>query len=326
MGFNFVDIVVLFFAIFFLWQGYQYGFIAGVLNLVVTIVAIFLATFFYPQAGDYLVKSFNWGTNISAVVAFFGILIITELILGFLSNRVYSYLSPYYKKIELISKVDKFLGVFPSLVVGIFLLSLILFLPLILPVKDDLKNPIQESWWGKNVLTLGFKYQPQFETLIGKLPYKNLAYLITPEPDSTDSVELNIPQKVTFAPDPTAEESMFNLVNQERLKRGISVLTFRRELRDVGRAHCLDMFKKSYFSHYTLEGLSPFDRMDEAGITYKVAGENLAYAPSVKIAHEGLMNSKGHRENILRVEFGRLGVGVIDGGINGKMFCQEYSD
>jgi uncharacterized protein YkwD len=56
------------------------------------------------------------------------------------------------------------------------------------------------------------------------------------------------------------------------------------------------------------------------------AGENLAYAPSVAIAHEGLMNSPGHRENILRASFNKLGVGVIDAGVNGKMFCQEFTN
>ena len=99
-----------------------------------------------------------------------------------------------------------------------------------------------------------------------------------------------------------------------------------RKLTEVGRAHCLDMFKRSYFSHYTPEGSSPFDRMREAKINYTFAGENLAYAPSVEIALQGLMNSKGHRENILRAEFGHLGVGIIDGGLSGKMFCQEFTN
>ena len=86
------------------------------------------------------------------------------------------------------------------------------------------------------------------------------------------------------------------------------------------------MFEKGYFSHNSPEGKTPFDRIDTAQIQYKAAGENLAYAPSVEVAHEGLMNSPGHKENILRPEFGTLGVGVIDGGINGKMFCQEFTD
>ncbi|MEO5953203.1 MAG: CAP domain-containing protein, partial [Chloroflexia bacterium] len=67
-------------------------------------------------------------------------------------------------------------------------------------------------------------------------------------------------------------------------------------------------------------------RMDTAGITYRTAGENLALAPSLDIAHEGLMNSPGHRANILNADFGRVGIGVLDGGVYGKMFVQEFRD
>jgi uncharacterized protein YkwD len=38
------------------------------------------------------------------------------------------------------------------------------------------------------------------------------------------------------------------------------------------------------------------------------------------------MNSPGHRANILSANFGRIGIGVIDGGIYGEIFCQEFKD
>jgi len=38
------------------------------------------------------------------------------------------------------------------------------------------------------------------------------------------------------------------------------------------------------------------------------------------------MQSPGHRANILSANFGRIGVGVIDGGIYGQMYCQEFTD
>ena len=66
--------------------------------------------------------------------------------------------------------------------------------------------------------------------------------------------------------------------------------------------------------------------MSKRKIKFISAGENLAYAPTVEIAHQGLMNSPGHRENILRPSFGRVGIGVIDGGVYGKMFTQDFAD
>ena len=73
------------------------------------------------------------------------------------------------------------------------------------------------------------------------------------------------------------------------------------------------------------DGLDPFERMDRAGIDYTFAGENLAFAPTLEIAHSGLMNSPGHKANILKPEFNRLGVGCIDAGIRGRMFSQEFT-
>ena len=71
------------------------------------------------------------------------------------------------------------------------------------------------------------------------------------------------------------------------------------------------MAVNNYFSHTGLDGRSPFERMEQDGITFRIAGENLAAGqPSSIFAHQGLMNSLGHRENILKNEFNHLAVGV----------------
>jgi uncharacterized protein YkwD len=64
--------------------------------------------------------------------------------------------------------------------------------------------------------------------------------------------------------------------------------------------------------------------MKRANVVFLSAGENLALAPTLPIAHTGLMNSPGHRANILRPQFGRLGIGVMDGGPRGLMISQEF--
>ena len=74
----------------------------------------------------------------------------------------------------------------------------------------------------------------------------------------------------------------------------------------------------------TPEGRDPFERMREANVRFLAAGENLALAPTLQIAHTGLMNSPGHRANILRPGFGRLGIGILDGGVYGIMISQEF--
>ena len=92
---------------------------------------------------------------------------------------------------------------------------------------------------------------------------------------------------------------MFSLVNEERAKFGVKVLVWDENLAKVGRNHAKDMFKRGYFSHFSPEGKDLGNRLDEADIDYLAAGENLALAPSVSRAHTGLINSPGHRRNIL---------------------------
>ncbi|OGY22788.1 MAG: hypothetical protein A2126_01340 [Candidatus Woykebacteria bacterium GWB1_45_5] len=326
MNFNFIDLIILFFLFYFVWQGYHTGFLGGLLNIISTALSFVAAIVFYPQLGQFLVAKFGWAQNIAIVAAFFLILIFVEIVISFILHRFYSLIAPFYKAISNLLIFDKILGTVPSVLVGLFLVSLFLLLPMILPVKENMRQVVSDSWWGKNVLTKLLRYQPQIENVLSRLPYKNLAYLITPQPLSSQSVQLNFPKEIKLAPDSVSEKGMFDLVNKARRADGKKALVWSDALREVGRKHCLDMFERNYFSHYTPEGKSPFDRMDEAGIKYKAAGENLAYAPSVEVAHQGLIDSPGHRANILRPEFGHLGVGVIDGGINGKMFCQEFTD
>jgi uncharacterized protein YkwD len=92
----------------------------------------------------------------------------------------------------------------------------------------------------------------------------------------------------------------------------------------VARAHSSDMFVRGYFAHNTPEGKTPFDRMRASGIQFTAAGENLALAQTLEIAHTNLMNSPGHRANILHPAFGRLGIGILDGGFYGLMISQEF--
>ena len=84
------------------------------------------------------------------------------------------------------------------------------------------------------------------------------------------------------------------------------------------------MLARGYFAHLTPEGNDLSDRMHQARIGYLSAGENLALAPTLYTAHTGLMRSPGHRANILRPQFGRLGIGILDGGTHGLMVTQDF--
>ncbi|WP_231514961.1 CAP domain-containing protein [Oceanobacillus salinisoli] len=121
------------------------------------------------------------------------------------------------------------------------------------------------------------------------------------------------------------EYQLFDLTNAARVNHGLRVLTWEESLRQTARNHSQDMADNNYFSHTNLDGQSPFDRMAEDDIAFKMAGENLAAGqPSSIFAHEGLMNSLGHRENILKTEFEGLAVGVAFGADNQPFYTENF--
>ncbi|ESU31120.1 hypothetical protein G3A_18345 [Bacillus sp. 17376] len=121
------------------------------------------------------------------------------------------------------------------------------------------------------------------------------------------------------------EYQLFDLTNASRLAHGLGILTWDDEVRVTARKHSADMAENSFFSHTNPEGQSPFDRMEEDDIAFSVAGENLAYGQFSSIfAHEGLMNSLGHRENILKSVFKLLGVGVAFGPKHEPYFTENF--
>jgi len=136
-----------------------------------------------------------------------------------------------------------------------------------------------------------------------------------------------------LAIDPAAEARVLELLNQARVEAGLDPLLPDDPLADVGRAHARDMYVRGYFAHDTPECAvgpdvpgctDPFDRIRRAGISYLVAGENLALAPTAETAHRGLLDSPGHRANILNPDYRRVGIGVVAGPL-GLMVTQEFA-
>lgn len=119
----------------------------------------------------------------------------------------------------------------------------------------------------------------------------------------------------------------FDLVNAERKQHQLSTLKYSKQNSETARKHSKDMAKNHYFDHTNLKGQSPFDRLKKDGIAFNSAGENLAYGQVSSIyAHQGLMNSIGHRKNILNDTFKILGVGVDFNDEKQPFWTENYTD
>jgi uncharacterized protein YkwD len=104
------------------------------------------------------------------------------------------------------------------------------------------------------------------------------------------------------------EQQVLNLHNQARSKRGISALTTTDSLAQAADVRCTEI--KNNFSHTRPSGRAWYTVFKDFGISYRVAGENIARGQSSPTAvHNAWMSSSGHRANILNSSFRQAGVG-----------------
>ncbi len=122
------------------------------------------------------------------------------------------------------------------------------------------------------------------------------------------------------------EVTMLNLINNERAAAGLPPLMPHATIRSVARAHGLEMFAFGYLSHVDRRGLGPQQRVLRRGVRVRMVGENIAYAGSIREAHEALMTSEAHRQNILLPDYRLVGIGVIDGGPYGVVVVENFGD
>lgn len=108
------------------------------------------------------------------------------------------------------------------------------------------------------------------------------------------------------------EKQVIELTNIERVKQGLAPLKLDEKLAETARAKSVDMAEHDYFDHTSPTYGSPFDMMDQFGVTYYSAGENIArgqFTPEEVV--QAWMNSEGHRANILNANYTHIGVGFV---------------
>ncbi|WP_170415224.1 CAP domain-containing protein [Ruegeria atlantica] len=136
------------------------------------------------------------------------------------------------------------------------------------------------------------------------------------------------------------EREMLALINQERTSRGLDPLQLETRLNDSSEDHSEWMLETDRFSHTGSGGSSATQRMEMAGFDFSGnwrSGENIAWqsergAPGISddVAqlHQNLMNSPGHRANILNPDFKYIGIGIETGdmqGFDAVMVTQNFA-
>jgi uncharacterized protein YkwD len=317
---NWVDLTIIAIIILFGIGGYFKGFIKQLYDVFSLIMAFLVSVKFYVPFSGYLATQFSISANFGKILGFFVIWMAVQFILNFSFHFIYLLIPEKFRK----SLINRIAGSAPGIFWGIVFVAIFVTMVSILPVQNLYKKDVTESKISSWLISRSQYFESYASKIFGGAINDTLTFL-TVKPNSDETVDLGF-KTSDIKIDEKAEEEMLKKLNEERTSRGLDPLVMDEKLRELARAHSKDMFIRGYFAHNDPDGKDPFDRMDENKIKYQVAGENLALAPNVDLAHEGLMNSPGHRANILTSEYGKVGIGVIDGGRYGKMFSQEFTD
>ncbi len=305
------------------YKGIRRGVILVSLEFLSFVIATVVALALYRMAGP-IIKDFAAITlPLANLSAFLIIWTVTEVLCGLIIR--YGLLSRLRNKLQP-SWITRTGGaVLNGLkITTLVAVGLILFAGL--PLSAEIKQPVTDSYIGRAFLGLGGPLRQWLGNgLGGDLGEALNVFTVTSPPDGGKKVDLGF-TTTEVKDNPAAEQTMLELANHERSSRGLPPLTVNEPARQAARAYSTRMLAEGYFSHKDPDGHSPFDRLKAGGVKFRSAGENLALAPTAQLAHQGLMNSPGHRANILSKNYHKVGIGVIDAGPHGLMVTQEFTD
>lgn len=317
---NYVDLIIILVLLYFLSGAWRRGFILILADFGSFLLSLLISLRIYKFISEFLRVNFNLVKSLGDA---FGFLIAAILIEAILSQVFYLAVHKLPKSIRG-SKINKYLGLIPALGEGLIFIAFLLVLIIRFPIMPEIKRDVTASRIGNFLIAKTSGIERSINKIFGGIIEDSLTYF-TIKPGTKETVKLDT-GVTTLTVDDASESQMFAKVNEERKKAGVPELAWAPNVVPVARAHAKDMWERHYFSHYSPEGKDVGDRLNAASISYTIAGENLALAPTVTTAHTGLMNSEGHRANILEPSFRKVGIGVIDNSIYGKMFVQVFTD
>lgn len=318
MDFNLVDLLLIVVVVVGAATGWARGFLFSALDLLTLAASLAAAFLGYREATEWLAKLAPSYRIWIAPLAFVGIFLLVHLMLGTAVLRLAARL-PRGVHGHL---VNRFFGLLPGSVNGAVHAVVAAVLLLTLPLGARIGAWAHDSALAPRFAAPAEWVEVQLAPIFDPVVQRTLQAL-TVRPETRESLPLRF--RVTQAPArPELESRMLEMVNAERRAAGLRPVKPDAELAQVARTHSQDMLARGYFAHVSPEGKDLGNRLQQARVAYLSAGENLALAPTLYSAHTGLMRSPGHRANILRPQFGRLGIGILDAGTHGLVVTQAF--
>lgn len=104
-------------------------------------------------------------------------------------------------------------------------------------------------------------------------------------------------------------------MNEHREGLGLNTLQWHDDVAAAALYHSEDMQRRDFFSHNSPNGNTPWNRLQDHGVSYSAAGENIAWGQRTgEHVLQSWLDSDGHRENIENGIFTHHGVGFVEDG------------
>lgn len=317
---NYIDLIIIIILLYYITEAFRHGFWIILADFISFLGSLILSLRFYKYISSFLKLNFSLNLSVANAIGYLIAAIVFDSLLAYITGFLIYKLPEKVKK----HKLNKIFGIFPGIGEGLAIVAFLLTFLMALPIKPQLKDDISNSKIGGLILDKTVAIESYINDIFGGVINDSLTYF-TVSTNSSDTIKLEV-KSFNLTIDEKSEKELFDLVNSERKKLAIPELTWDKEILPIARNYAKDMWERKYFSHFSPEGKNVGDRLGLSKIDYTFAGENLALAPTVKTAHKGLMNSKGHRENILESKFKKMAIGTIDNGVYGKIFVQVFID
>jgi uncharacterized protein YkwD/uncharacterized membrane protein required for colicin V production len=319
---NAVDTGILIIVGLFAVGGLRRGFLLGIVDLIAFGLSLIVAARLSGSVADALMNR-GLPEKLAAGAGFVITAVVSLAVIGLAARVLLSPLGALSASTPL-GWFNGVLGLLPGAVRGLAIAALVVLVIMALPPEFRLREPLTESrlaspiaetgrkaldaglaWAGVDPRSLGIPYQTR-AAVSGDLPFSVI---------NANGLEN----------DRAAEQTLLELLNQERAGSGLPPLAPDPALADVARAHAREMFALGFFGPDSPTTESAANRLAAAGLSYPLSAENIALAATAELAQAGLMTSPAYHANILNPGFTRVGITALRSDDHGLMVTQEFA-
>lgn len=307
----FVDLIIVVLFVVMVLVGLRSGFLSALKSLIALILSYAISLFSIKPLMNGL-------SDVGLRENLYSPMIIFVFILIVIWGVIFAVELNLFKKID--KKIPRWTGVIPGILMGIALCNIIYILLFGLIGEQAIikQSKICPYFVSKNIFKI-FTHKPfisREEAIDGEV-------IITKEENEIITVS-NLPD---YAP-PSAElkQKILTMINSFRTENGRDSLKEDAKLDVLADNYATEILKTKQFSHLDQSLKMPEDRAIILDIRFNYLGENLAIAPSLEAAHQGLTESSSHRDNLLQPLFRRVGISVRKLNSSSVLVVQEFSN